>query len=160
MLREFVAGDPVIRQATIRDLQAIVQLLADDELGRLRDSAGSPLDPRYTEAFAAITSDPNQRLTVLEDAGSVVGFLQISFVPGISHHGAWRGQIESVRIASARRGGGLGHKLLDWAVAECRSHACGMVQLTVDKSRPDALRFYRSLGFVASHEGLKLTLDL
>lgn len=152
-------SDLIIRRATSQDLAAIVQLLADDELGRHREDAGPPLNARYKEAFTAIDADGNQFLAVVEEAGSVVGCLQLSFIPGLSRLGAWRGQIESVRIASTRRGGGLGRIMFEWAIAQCRERRCALVQLTTDKARPDALRFYESLGFVASHEGLKLGLD-
>ena len=110
-------------------------------------------------AFTAIDADPNQLLVCVEDGGRLVGCLQLSFIPGLSRLGLWRGQIESVRIVSARRGGGLGRKMFIWAIEECRRRGCGLVQLTTDKTRPDALRFYESLGFVTSHEGLKLSLQ-
>jgi ribosomal protein S18 acetylase RimI-like enzyme len=147
-----------IRRATSADLAAIVGLLADDALGRSRENPGPPLDPCYGAAFAAIARDPNQFLAVAEDAGEIVGCLQLSFIPGLSRRGLWRGQIESVRVASARRGGGLGRVLFEWAIEECRRRGCGLVQLTTDKARPEALRFYESLGFTASHEGMKLTM--
>jgi GNAT superfamily N-acetyltransferase len=70
----------------------------------------------------------------------------------------WRGQIEGVRVASSHRSAGIGHKLLQWAIGECRRRGCGLVQLTTDKSRRDAKRFYEDLGFVAVHEGMKLAL--
>ncbi|MGF1631607.1 MAG: GNAT family N-acetyltransferase [Kiloniellaceae bacterium] len=149
---------PIIRRATQRDLAAIVALLADDDLGKARENPGPPLDPRYAEAFSAIEADPNQLLAVVEAAGEIVGCLQLSFIPGLSRLGLWRGQIESVRIAASRRGGGLGRVMFEWAIEECRRRGCGLVQLTTDKARPNALRFYESLGFVASHEGLKLGL--
>lgn len=149
---------PTLRRATAADLEAIVALLADDVLGRARENPGSPLDPCYAEAFAAIERDPNQLLAVAEEGGAIVGCLQLSFIPGLSRRGLWRGQIESVRVASSRRGGGLGRKLFDWAIEECRRRGCGLVQLTTDKQRPEARRFYESLGFVASHEGMKLAL--
>lgn len=144
-----------IRRATAADLDDIVALLADDMLGSTRESPG---DPCYAEAFAAIERDPNQFLAVAEEDGAIVGCLQLSFIPGLSRRGLWRGQIESVRVASSRRGSGLGRTLFDWAIAECRRRGCGLVQLTTDKARPDAHRFYESLGFVASHEGMKLAL--
>jgi ribosomal protein S18 acetylase RimI-like enzyme len=147
--------NPTIRRATREDLPAIVDLLADDDLGKARET---PDDPRYAEAFAAIERDPNQFLAVLDDGGAVVGCLQLSFIPGLSLKGMWRGQIESVRIAASRRGGGLGHIMLDWAVGECRRRGCGLVQLTMNKSRLDSARFYNSLGFAASHDGFKLML--
>lgn len=147
-----------IRRATADDLEAVVNLLADDRLGSGREIPAPPLDPRYLAAFAAIERDPNQFLAVAEQDGEIVGCLQLSFIPGLSCLGLWRGQIESVRIAASRRGGGLGRKLFEWAIAECRQRGCGLVQLTTDKARPDAHRFYQSLGFVASHEGMKLVL--
>lgn len=150
--------DPTIRRATVDDLPSIVALLADDELGRLREDPGPPLDPAYREAFAAIGRDPNQFLAVVEQSGAVIGCLQLSFIPGLSRTGLWRGQIESVRIAGPHRGGGLGRTMFEWAIGECRRRGCGLVQLTTDKARPDALRFYESLGFRASHLGLKLDL--
>jgi ribosomal protein S18 acetylase RimI-like enzyme len=144
-----------VRKARREDLAAIVAMLADDMLGQSRETPG---DPVYAEAFAAIERDPNQFPAVLEDAGEVVGYLQLTFIPGLSLKGMWRGQIESVRIASSRRGRGFGRLMLTWAIEECRRRGCGLVQLAMNKSREDTLRFYKSLGFVASHEGFKLTL--
>jgi ribosomal protein S18 acetylase RimI-like enzyme len=146
----------IFRRATADDLPAIVALLADDVLGAAREARG---DPAYAAAFAAIAADPNQLLAVAEDGGRIVGCLQLSFIPGLSRRGMWRGQIESVRIAASHRGAGLGRRMFDWAVEACRARGCGLVQLTTDKARPDARRFYESLGFVASHEGMKITLQ-
>lgn len=146
---------PTIRRASAQDVPAIVDLLADDDLGKTREAPG---DPCYAEAFAAIEADPNQFLAVVDDGGEVVGCLQLSFIPGLSLKGMWRGQIESVRIAASRRGGGLGHVMINWAIEECRRRGCGLVQLAMNKSRSDTLRFYQSLGFEATHEGFKLIL--
>jgi ribosomal protein S18 acetylase RimI-like enzyme len=151
-------SEPLFRRAGAADLPAIVAMLADDALGQAREMARVPLDPRYVDAFDAIERDPNQLLVVAESDGTVVGCLQLSFIPGLSRLGMWRGQIESVRIAAAQRGGGLGRAMFEWAFAECRKRGCGLVQLTTDKTRPEALGFYTALGFVASHEGLKLVL--
>lgn len=154
--------DIAFRTATAADLPAIVQLLADDELGRQRESAGLPLDPRYVAAFEAIAADRNQRLVVAVERASeggretVAGTLQLSFIPGIARRGAWRGQIEAVRIAARLRSSGIGQLMFEWAIAECRARGCSLVQLTTDKGRPDAHRFYEKLGFTASHEGYKL----
>jgi ribosomal protein S18 acetylase RimI-like enzyme len=112
----------------------------------------------YIDAFNAIESDPNQLLAVVEQDEQVIGCLQLSFIPGLSRKGMWRGQIESVRIASNIRGGGVGRQMIAWAIDKCRERGCELVQLTTDKSRADALRFYQSLGFVDSHEGMKLSL--
>jgi ribosomal protein S18 acetylase RimI-like enzyme len=150
--------DIKFREAAETDLPAIVGMLADDELGALREDAGLPLAQVYLDAFGAIQADQNQRQIVATSGDDIVGILQISFVPGIAHKGAWRGQIESVRVASGMRGSGLGQKLITWAVEQCRIRGCAIVQLTSDKSRSDAIRFYERLGFKASHEGFKLVL--
>ena len=148
----------IFRPAIESDLAGIVAMLADDELGRQREDSSIPVNQMYLDSFAAIDRDPNQILTVVEDHGDLIGCLQITFIPGLSRLGMWRGQIESVRIAAGHRGEGLGRKMFDWVINECRSRGCGLVQLTTDKSRADACKFYESLGFKASHEGMKLTL--
>jgi GNAT superfamily N-acetyltransferase len=148
----------VFRSALLADVPAIVALLADDELGSQRENIGMPLDPRYVDAFQAIEADANQRLVVVADGDEIIGTLQLSFIPGIARMGSWRGQIEAVRIAAHRRDSGLGQKMFEWAISECRSRGCNLVQLTTDKSRTDAHRFYEKLGFKASHEGYKLAL--
>jgi ribosomal protein S18 acetylase RimI-like enzyme len=148
----------VFRTALLADVPAIVALLADDELGSQREIIGTPLDQRYVDAFQAIEADANQRLVVVADGNEIIGTLQISFIPGIARMGSWRGQIEAVRIAKRRRDSGLGQKMFEWAISECRSRGCSLVQLTTDKSRTDAHRFYEKLGFKASHEGYKITL--
>jgi ribosomal protein S18 acetylase RimI-like enzyme len=148
------------RTALLADVPAIVALLADDDLGSRRENTGTPLDQRYVDAFKAIEADTNQRLVVVvvDDGHEVIGTLQLSFIPGIARMGSWRGQIEAVRIAAHRRDSGLGQKMFEWAISECKSRGCKLVQLTTDKSRIDAHRFYEKLGFKASHEGYKLDL--
>ncbi|MBX4910727.1 MULTISPECIES: GNAT family N-acetyltransferase [Rhizobium] len=141
------------------DLAAIVRLLADDDLGAAREIVSDPVDARYLSAFAAIEADANQLLAVATDASDqVVGCLQLSFLPGLSRTGMWRGQIESVRVARELRGSGLGAQFIEWAVAQCVERGCGLVQLTSDKTRKDSIRFYEKLGFVASHMGMKRSL--
>jgi ribosomal protein S18 acetylase RimI-like enzyme len=155
-----MSGMPVIfRRAEPADLPALIALLADDELGSRREDPGSPPNSRYVAALQAITADPNQLLAVAEDAGAVVGCLQISFIPGLTRTGMWRGQIEGVRIANGQRGTGIGREMFTWAIERCRERDCGLVQLTTDKGRPDAHAFYAALGFSASHEGMKLNLS-
>lgn len=150
----------MFRKAHSGDLPAIVALLADDPLGAAREIATGRTDRAYLDAFAAIDADSNQLLAVaVDDDDRVIGCLQLSFIPGLSRTGMWRGQIESVRIAANHRGSGLGAAMIEWAVEQARARGCGLVQLTSDKRRPDAIRFYDKLGFVASHEGLKLDLS-
>jgi GNAT superfamily N-acetyltransferase len=145
-----------VRRAVAADLPAIVALIAADQIGATRD--GGDLAP-YERAFATIDGDPAQRLVVLCDAaGDVVGTLQLTFIPGIARRGGLRAQIEAVRVRADLRGRGLGHALFAWAIGEARAHDCALVQLTSDKRREEAHRFYGRLGFTATHEGFKLLL--
>lgn len=146
------------RPATAGDLPAIVALLADDPLGREREEDGPELDQRYGEAFTAIERDANQLLAVAERENRIVGVLQLSFIPGLTRRGMWRGQIEGVRVAATERGAGLGRSMLEWAIEEGRKRGCGLVQLTSDERRADAHRFYEALGFRPTHRGYKLPL--
>ena len=149
----------VLRRAIRPDLPALVVLLAADDLGATRDGIRGQDDrDAYEQAFRAIDRDPAQLLVVAEIGGRVVATLQLSFIPGLSRRGALRAQIESVRVAPAMRGRGLGEALFTWCIGEARRRGCALVQLTTDKSRTDAHRFYERLGFTASHEGLKLQL--
>lgn len=150
-------GVVTIRPAAEEDLPAIVAMLADDMLGATRDAAEGDLTP-YLAAFRAISADANNEMYVLEVAGEIAGCFQLTFIPGLSSGGAWRGQIESVRVASTARGAGHGTTMMRWAIQVCRGHGCKTVQLTTNKQRGDARRFYERLGFIASHEGMKLSL--
>jgi GNAT superfamily N-acetyltransferase len=145
----------LLRRAAADDVPAIVALLTDDPLGATREGA----DPAaYATAFAAVDADPAHLLVVADDGGSVVGTLQLSFLPGLSRGGALRAQVEGVRVAAAARGRGLGEAMLRWCAEESRRRGAGLVQLTTDARRPDARRFYERLGYVASHVGMKLEL--
>lgn len=148
------------RRAELRDVASIVALLADDVLGRERESVGPPLPHEYASAFAAIDADPNQELLVCERDGTTVGTLQLTFVPGLSRRGALRAQIEAVRVAAAQRRHGIGTQMLAYAVSIARGRGARTLQLTTHKSRTDAQRFYRRHGFMTSHEGMKLELPL
>jgi GNAT superfamily N-acetyltransferase len=144
------------RRATRTDLPAIVAMLADDHLGATRES---PNDlTAYEPAFAAIDADPNQLLVVCEQNGAVIGTMQLTVIPGLSHKGASRMLIEAVRVHQDARGSGLGSAMIRWAIGLARERGCRMVQLTTDRSRVDAHRFYERLGFEPTHIGYKLKL--
>jgi GNAT superfamily N-acetyltransferase len=145
----------LLREARREDVPEIVALLADDVLGAGREG---PADAAYFAAFDQIEADPRSHLLVAEVDGRVVGTLQLTTLPGLSRHGLLRGQIEAVRVAAGQRGQRLGRLMIEWAIEAARTQGCGLVQLTSDKQRPDAIRFYESLGFTASHEGLKRPL--
>jgi GNAT superfamily N-acetyltransferase len=146
------------RRASESDLPGIVALLADDPLGQRREQPELPLASSYIAAFAAIEADRNQLLVVMAEGSRIVGTLQLTFIPGLSRTGAWRGQIEAVRVARDRQQSGLGRRMFEWAIAECRARGCSLIQLTTDKDRPDAHRFYEQLGFTPSHLGYKLAI--
>ena len=145
-----------VRRAVLADVPAIVALIAADQIGATRD--GGDLAP-YERAFAAIDADPAQLLVVVTDvSGAVAGTLQLTFIPGLARRGGLRAQIEAVRVREDLRGGGVGHALFAWAIDEARRRDCVLVQLTSDKRRAEAHRFYGRLGFTASHDGFKLRL--
>ena len=144
--------------ASREHLRAIVSLLVDDPLGSRREIGGDELDARYVAAFAAIESDPNNELIIAEHNGTVIGTLQITYAPNLTHLGTMRATLEGVRIASSLRSSGIGTRMLDWAIDRCRSRGCRLVQLTSDLVREDAIEFYRGLGFEHTHAGLKLWL--
>jgi GNAT superfamily N-acetyltransferase len=149
----------VLRRAAASDLPAIVDLLAADQLGANRDGVRTAGDlAAYQRAFRAIDSDQAHLLVVAESGRDIVGTMQLSFIPGLARRGALRAQIEAVRVHADYRSRGLGAAMFMWAIDEARQRGCALVQLTTDKSRPDAHRFYERMGFVPSHEGMKLAL--
>ena len=149
------------RDAVPVDIATIVGL---SHAGDARGTDTPPLDPatladpRYRAAFDEIAADPSHRLIVAERNGEIVGTLQISFIPGMPNFGMRRGMLENVHIRADQRGSGLGTQMVQWAIERCREAGCGLVQLTSNKVRHDAHRFYEKLGFVKSHEGFKLRL--
>ncbi len=147
------------RTARRADVPALVRLLADDELGAQRERYEDPLPEVYFQAFDAMAAQAGTELIVATQDGEVVGCLQLNLLPGLSRQGMTRAQIESVRVDARCRGQRLGERLILHAIERARDTGCGLVQLTTDKSRVDAHRFYERLGFVASHEGMKLALD-
>jgi GNAT superfamily N-acetyltransferase len=151
-------GEVVFRVARRADVPAILALLTDDGLGGGREVVGEEVGATYWAAFEAIDADPRNELVVADRSGEVVGTMQLTFIPSLSRRGSERLQIEAVRVRSDLRGAGLGRAMITWAVDQARERGCRLVQLTTDKRRTVAHRFYASLGFQASHEGMKLRL--
>jgi ribosomal protein S18 acetylase RimI-like enzyme len=145
-----------IRKATREDLAHIVQLLAHDPLGSQRESYQTPLPKEYYTAFDEINSDKNQHLIVVLDGDKIIGTLQLTIITYITYRGGKRGQIEGVRIDEAYRGQGIGNMMIQWAVDKARELGCHLIQLTMDKKRRETIEFYKKLGFIDSHEGMKL----
>lgn len=150
-------ADVRIRPARREDLPRIVELLADDDLGRGREHPGEDLSP-YARAFMDIDEDPRNELIVVEAEGEVIATLQLTFIPSLTHTGGERAQVEGVRVAAGSRSTGVGRQLLEWAISRAQRRGCKTVQLTTDKRRADARRFYEALGSGATHEGMKLKL--
>lgn len=133
-------------------------LLNDAKMGNIPEHLEEPLPRVYEDAFTVIDADRNQLLLVGDVDGRIVASLQLTFIPGISSRGAWRAQVETVRVARDLRGQQIGEAMMRHVIALARERGCDRVQLTTNKARDDAQRFYRRLGFVASHEGMKLWL--
>lgn len=147
------------RAATRADLPFIVGLIIlDDVSGHAPAGIEEAGAPGYAAALDIITADPNQELYIAELAGEPVGSFQLTFIPGIARLGMWRGLVEGVHIGPAFRNRGFGSAMMAFAIERCRARRCGVVQLTSNKKRTDAHRFYRRLGFEQSHEGFKLYL--
>ena len=145
------------RKATQTDVPLIVAMLADDALGSQREDFRDPLPESYRLAFEKIKQDPNQELMVVEnEEKEVIGTLQLSFIPYLTYQGGIRAQIEAVRIRKDHRGQGLGTRFFEWAITRAEERGAHVLQLTSDKKRPEAIRFYENLGFKATHEGMKL----
>lgn len=145
------------RKATEGDVSKIVEMIADDELGKKRENFKIPLPNEYLEAFKKIVSDENQELIVVENKnGELIGTLQLTFIQYLTYRGGIRAQIEAVRIRKDKRGLGIGKTMFEWAIARAQERKAHLLQLTTDKKRPKAIKFYEDLGFKKSHEGMKI----
>ena len=144
-----------IRLARRADVPAIVALLADDPLGAAREGAAMEA---YLAAFDEIAANPMHQLLVGEEDGRIVATLHLTVLAGLSHGGARRALVEAVRVAADRRSSGIGAELMAEAEARARAAGCRIIQLTTDKSRERAHRFYQRLGYLPSHVGMKKPL--
>jgi len=148
------------RKATENDVSTIVAMIADDELGKKRENIQNPLPKEYLKAFVKINSDKNQELIVVEDENSeIIGTLQLSFIQYLTYQGGIRAQIEAVRIRKDQRGLGIGKTMFKWAIKRAKERNAHLLQLTTDKKRPKAIKFYQDLGFKATHEGMKIHFE-
>ena len=147
------------RLATQEDLVGIVEMLADDPLGSLRESKRPYLSDAYAEAFRRIRQDKQQELTVAEQDGKLVATFQLSFIQYLTYQGGIRAQLEAVRVGRRYRGQGIGRAIVQYALERAKKRRAHLLQLTTDKKRPEAIKFYESLGFRATHEGMKLPIE-
>ena len=145
------------RKATINDVSEIIKMMAEDELGQKRENFQNPLPNSYLEAFKKIDADENQELIVVENNDlEIIGTLQITYIQYLSYCGGMRAQIENVFIRSDQRGLGIGKSVFEWAINRAKEKKVHLLQLTSDKKRPRAIKFYEDLGFKGTHEGMKL----
>ncbi|WP_340200892.1 GNAT family N-acetyltransferase [Ascidiimonas sp. W6] len=145
------------RKATENDVSIIVEMIADDELGKKRENFKNPLPKEYLNAFEKINADQNQELIVVEnEKAEIMGTLQLSFIQYLTYRGGIRAQIEAVRIRKGKRGLGIGKAMFKWAINRAKERNAHLLQLTTDKKRPKAIKFYEDLGFKATHEGMKI----
>ena len=148
-----------IRRAQLSDLSVIIEMIADDELGKKRENFQHPLPKEYRAAFEQIVIDPNQELMVVEKENlEIIGTFQLSFIQYLTYQGGIRAQIEAVRVRKDTRGLGVGLAMFEWAIKRAKERKAHVIQLTTDKKRPKAIKFYEKLGFQASHEGMKMHL--
>jgi GNAT superfamily N-acetyltransferase len=148
------------RKATENDVSTIVEMIADDELGKKRENFKNPLPIEYLNAFKKIKDDENQELIVLENENAeVIGTMQLSFIQYLTYQGGIRAQIEAVRIRKDQRGLGVGKTMFEWAINRAKKRNAHLLQLTTDKKRPKAIKFYESLGFKDTHQGMKMHFD-
>ena len=146
-----------LRKATTNDILSIVEMIADDPLGSKRENLTIPLPKTYYDAFERIDADQNQELIVVEnETGRLIAVFQLTFIPYLTYQGGIRAQIEGVRVHKDHRGLGIGKTIFLWAIQKAKKRNAHVLQLTTDKKRPDAISFYESLGFKATHEGMKM----
>jgi len=149
----------LIRRATERDLPEVVRLFATPDVGNAKNEIVSdPVHPAYVDALRSMTGDPNNALLVADVDGRVAGVFQLTIIQHVANTGAKIAQIENVVVHPELRGRGIGEKMMRWAIDEARRRGCFRIQLTTNKIRKRAHAFYERLGFVASHEGMKLLL--
>ena len=148
----------IFRRAEHRDLSAILKLLVEDELGKTRESLSEVPEPCYEEAFQKITADSNNYLMVVELENQIIGTCHLTLLPSLTFRGGTRLQVEAVRIAEAFCGRGIGEWMFQKIFAYAHQQNVSTIQLTTNKVRTRAKKFYERLGFTATHEGMKMTL--
>ena len=155
--------DLIYRQAHESDLSTLIEMLAYDQLGAHREDSSKPVNEAYIKALNIISDDINNELIVAEieeeSETSIIGMLQLTFIPYLTYKGSWRCLIEGVRVHKDHRSKGYGKQLFEWSIKRAKVRGCNIVQLTSNKQRSDAIRFYNDLGFKASHEGFKLMIE-
>lgn len=147
------------RKATINDLNTIISLLMEDELGLTRESSSQEMTQKYIDAFHKIDADQNQYLMVVESGKEIIGTCHLTIMPSLTFIGSTRMQIEAVRVLQKYRGNGIGKWMINTAIEYGKSKGASIIQLTTNKSRARAKNFYESIGFEASNEGMKMWID-
>jgi GNAT superfamily N-acetyltransferase len=144
-----------VRTAVEADAGRLAELLDGGALTAKED----PSDPRpYAAALADIAATPGNAVLVAELDGRIVGMCQLIIFRHLQERGGWCAEVESVHVAAAERSTGIGSALMAAAIQRAEAAGCYRVQLTSNRARTDAQRWYRRLGFVDSHVGFKYLL--
>jgi GNAT superfamily N-acetyltransferase len=146
------------RQASAADLPAMLRLLADDDVAQARGGYTAEVTPEVAAAFKEIERDPNNELWVGDLGGEVVAMLQLTLIPGLSRGGMRRALVEAVRVRADLRSRGIGEALMRHVEDRAKAAGCGLIQLTTDRKRLAAHRFYERIGYAPSHIGMKKPL--
>ena len=145
-------------KAKEENLQDIINLLIEDELGSKRESLSQESLEKYKKAFEAINSDNNQYLLLVKNIDEIIGTYHLTVMPSMTFEGLARLNIEAVRVKASHRGQGIGEAMMNYAITFAKQNNCGIIQLATNKLRTDAIRFYEKCGFEKSHEGMKIVL--
>jgi ribosomal protein S18 acetylase RimI-like enzyme len=146
----------VFREASLKDLEAIIALLFEDQFGQTRENPSTPLSASYLKAFSKISGNPNDELLVAELNHQVIGVMQITYLQHLTFQGGLVAHIEGVRIKKEHQKKGFGQQMFQWAIKRAKNQGCHRIQLMTDKRRSESKKFYEQLGFSATHEGMKL----
>ncbi len=148
----------VVERAHPRDLPEIIQILSEDEVGAKGDGWTEASAPAYMAAFDRMLANPDMVVLVARKGGQSLGFLHLYFLQGLPAHGRLKVVLNSVFVARAARGQGVGAQLVAAAEEIAREGGAAEVTLTSGKKRMDAHRFYQGLGYERRHEGFGKSL--
>lgn len=148
-----------IRRARVEDVERVVRLAnAGGPEGKPREQLPDILPTYYFDTFRKIDADPTNALMVAEYDGEVVGTFHLTYICYLAGKGREDILVEAVHVAEAMRNRGIGAQMMKWVIDQAKARNCRRIELTTNKARHDAHRFYQRLGFTASHEGMKLVL--
>lgn len=160
-----------VRQASAEDLPAVLEVLAQNQVGVPDQASPGPQVPSRRERVSwermAATPDLTvylavQHLTDGEGAAHEhpVGTAAMVLMPHLTYDCHPSAFIEAVVVAYAHRRRGVARSLVQQALDDARAASCRKVQLLSHKRHADdgAHELYQRLGFTAEAEGFRLYL--